>query len=164
MCAVWRAVNRRRTIMPNRRIALFSAALILVAIPSSRAYVLEGPKWATNPVPYYVNPVNGDVTQAAAIAAIQSGASGWSMQTNANTSLYYMGQTNGTTLQMNGKNEIFFRNGSNGGVIAETYWWADSNNHMVDADIVFYDATYTFFTGTSGCSGGFYIEDVVTHE
>ena len=31
---------------------------------------------------------------------------------------------------------------------------------MIDADIVFYDGSFAFFTGTSGCSGGYYIEDV----
>ncbi|HYT74863.1 MAG TPA: matrixin family metalloprotease [Vicinamibacterales bacterium] len=150
--------------MRNRRFIFLAAAMILAAIPASRAYVLEGPKWAVNPVPYYINPVNNDVTQDAAIAAIQTGASAWSMQTNANTSLYYMGPTSGTTLQNNGKNEIFFRNTSNGGVIAETYWWADANNHMVDADVVLYDGGFTFFTGTLGCLSGVYIEDTMTHE
>jgi hypothetical protein len=29
---------------------------------------------------------------------------------------------------------------------------------------VFWDGAYKFFTGTSGCSSGFYIEDVATHE
>jgi chitodextrinase len=150
--------------MRTRHVIFLTAVLIATAIPGSRAYVLNGPKWTANPVPYYVNPANNDVTEAAAIAAIQTGASAWSMQTNANTSLYYMGLTTGTTLQNNGKNEIFFRNTSNGGVIAETYWWADANNHLIDADIVFYDGGFTFFTGTTGCSGGVYIEDTATHE
>lgn len=150
--------------MRNRHVIFLAAVLIATAIPAGRAYVLEGPKWTANPVPYYVNPTNNDVTSDAAIAAIQTGASAWSMQTNANTSLYYMGQTTGTTLQNNGKNEIFFRNTSNGGIIAQTYWWSDANNHMIDADIVFYDGGFTFFTGTTGCSGGVYIEDTATHE
>ena len=150
--------------MRTRHVIFLAAVLVATAIPESRAYVLNGPKWIANPVPYYINPANNDVTEAAAIAAIQTGGSAWSMQTNANTSLYYMGLTAGTTLQNNGKNEIFFRNTSNGNVIAETYWWADSNNHLIDADIVFYDGGFTFFTGTTGCSGGVYIEDTATHE
>jgi matrix metalloproteinase-20 (enamelysin) len=34
----------------------------------------------------------------------------------------------------------------------------------VDADIVFWDGGFRFFAGTSGCSGGFYIEDIAAHE
>ncbi len=34
----------------------------------------------------------------------------------------------------------------------------------IDADIVFYDGGITFFTGSSGCSGGLYIEDTAAHE
>jgi hypothetical protein len=34
----------------------------------------------------------------------------------------------------------------------------------IDSDIIFWDAAYTFFTGTSGCSNGVYIEDFATHE
>jgi Matrixin len=35
---------------------------------------------------------------------------------------------------------------------------------VIDADIVFYDGSFAFFTGSSGCSGGYFIEDVATHE
>ena len=34
----------------------------------------------------------------------------------------------------------------------------------IDADIVFWDGAFQFFTGSSGCSGGFYIEDIAAHE
>ena len=30
--------------------------------------------------------------------------------------------------------------------------------------IVFWDAGFTFYTGTTGCAGGFYIEDIAAHE
>jgi hypothetical protein len=150
--------------MRTRRSIFLAPALVILALSVSHAYVLTGPKWAANPVPYYINPANSDVSQSAAISAIQTGASAWSMQSNANISLYYMGQTSGNTLQNNGKNEIFFRNTSNGGTIAETYWWGDSTGHFIDADIVFYDGGFLFFTGSSGCSGGVYIEDTATHE
>ena len=143
---------------------LLLAAAILLATTGARAYVLNGPRWAVAQVPYYINPANADVSSASALAAIQAGANAWSAQSNASISLYYMGQTSGTTLENNGKNEIFFRNTSNGGVIAETYWWYDANNHLVDADMVFYDGGFHFFTGSSGCSSGVYIEDTATHE
>ena len=35
---------------------------------------------------------------------------------------------------------------------------------MIESDVVFWDGGFTFFTGTSGCSSGVYIEDVATHE
>jgi hypothetical protein len=34
----------------------------------------------------------------------------------------------------------------------------------VDSDIVFWDGGWKFFTGTTGCSSGAYLEDVATHE
>ena len=73
------------------------------------------------------------------------------------------GTTGGNTVQNNGKNEVFFRNETGGGPAA-TFWWGDSTGKFVDADIVFYDANFLFFTGTTGCSGGSYIEDIATHE
>jgi hypothetical protein len=47
---------------------------------------------------------------------------------------------------------------------AETHWWYDGSNHLIDADIVLYDGGFKFFTGSAGCSGGVYIEDVIAHE
>ena len=58
---------------------------------------------------------------------------------------------------------MFFRNASNGTAIATTYVWS-SGDLMLETDIVFWDGAYTFFTGSSGCAGGFYVEDVATHE
>jgi hypothetical protein len=150
--------------MRIRHIVLLASALIVAGMPASHAYVLNGPKWGVASVPYYINPVNNDVSQAAAIAAIQAGASSWATQSNANISLSYMGPTSGTSLQNNGKNEVFFRNVANGGLVAETYWWADSSNRLIDADIVFYDGGFTFFTAATGCSSGIYIEGTATHE
>ena len=47
--------------------------------------------------------------------------------------------------------------------IATTYSWF-SGSTMIDADIVFWDGAFQFFAGRSGCSGGFYIEDIAAHE
>jgi len=105
----------------NKRTLICTATIagaVLVGAP--QAYVVEGPTWASHEIPYYINPANNDVTATAAESAIQVGASAWSQQTNANFQFFYAGRTSGTTLQNNGKNEIFFRNTSNGGVIAET--------------------------------------------
>ena len=130
-----------------------------------QAYTFTGGTWASRQVPFYINPVNADgVADADVEAAITQGAANWSMQSNADFQFYYAGRTNGSALQNNGKNEVFFRNESNGGTIALTYWWTDSGGRLVDADIVYYDAAFKFFGGSTGCSGGIYIQDTGTHE
>lgn len=35
---------------------------------------------------------------------------------------------------------------------------------IINADIVFWDAAFRFFSGSTGCSSGFYIEDIAAHE
>ena len=40
----------------------------------------------------------------------------------------------------------------------------DNGSNILDADIVFWDDAFHFYAGTSGCSEGFYIEDVAAHE
>jgi hypothetical protein len=148
----------RRTGLP---LLVAAVALNVVAVT---AYKLNGPKWGTRQVPYYVNPANSDASESAALAAIQAGALAWSAQSNADFSWYYMGRTTGSAATKNGKNEIFFRNESDGGVVARTYWWYDSSNRLVDADVIFYDGGWTFYGGSSGCSSGMYIEDITVHE
>lgn len=141
------------------------AAATLVIGTAANAYVLFGPRWAVAQVPYYINPANGDgIPEASAIADIQAAADAWATQSNAAISMYYMGKTSGTTATLNGKNEVFFRNASKDAAAATTYWWSDSSNRLVEADVVIWDATYKFYAGSSGCSGGVYVRDVMTHE
>ena len=146
------------------RIAYFTAALAVAITAWPTAYVLNGPKWAIRTVDYYINPANNDVSAAAAEAAIQVGAAAWGSQSNADFRFYYVGRTSATTVGNNGRNEVFFRNVSAGSVVAETYWWADASNRLIDADILIYDGGILFFTGSSGCVGGLYLEDVTAHE
>jgi hypothetical protein len=146
----------------NLRVASALALALFASIQSS-AYSPYGWKWNTLRVDYYVNPANLDVPADAAIAAVRAAADGWALQSASPFAFNYVGTTSGTTVTNNGKNEVFFRNGSNGTAIATTYYWS-SGGQALDADIVFWDATYKFFTGSSGCVGGFYIEDVATHE
>jgi len=128
------------------------------------AFTTNNVTWPVDPVPYYVNPANADVSSEQAVAAIRSGAAAWSMQSSAAVSLYYVGTTSGSSLQNNGRNEVFFRNESAGSMVAQTYWWADGAGRLIDADILFYDGAFRFFTGTTGCTGGVYIEDFAVHE
>jgi Matrixin len=142
--------------------AAVASVLAVSGIP--QAYVLSGHYWGTSSVNYFVNPVNGDMSQQAATASLQAAAANWYEQSGANVRFVYAGQTLGRSLQNNGKNEVFFRNASKGSTAAETYWWYGSIGKLLDADIIIYDASFKFFPGSSGCSGGFYLEDLTTHE
>jgi hypothetical protein len=111
-----------------------------------------------------VNPANADVSQDAADAAIQYAMNVWNTQGGTSFRFVYGGRVSDTTTGNDGKSIILFRNTTDGGgALASTYSWM-SNNSLVDSDTVFWDGSYTFFTGSSGCSAGVYIEDVATHE
>jgi hypothetical protein len=142
-----------------------AVALAAFALTSQHpsAYVLKSVRWNFSPVPYYVNTANLDLAPAAVLPAVQYGAAAWTNQSNAAFSFYYAGSTSGATATNNGKNEVFFRNASNGSAIATTYTYS-SGGRIVDTDIVFWDAAFKFFAGSSGCSGGLYVEDIATHE
>jgi len=128
-------------------------------------YALSGHKWSVFQVPYYINTSNADGVSASAVtSAIQNAAAAWSMQSHANVLLYYMGQTSGTSAVSNGKNEVFFRQATSGSIAQTFRWWNATTNQLIDADVVFYDSSWKFFGGNSGCSNGFYIQEIATHE
>ena len=148
----------------RRALIVAAAAWLAVGIAGhAGGYVLNGQKWASSSVPFYVNPSNNDVTPDAAIAALDKAATTWAAQSGASVRLFLAGTTSGSTLQNNGKNEVFFRNESAGTTGASTYYYY-SGGTITDADIKFYDGGIKFYTGTTGCTGGFYIEDIATHE
>jgi Matrixin len=126
------------------------------------AYVLSGPKWPQPQTPYYVNSTNLDMPGAIADAAVRAGAETWVLQASAFRFLY-AGPSSQTTNTYDGINLVMFRSDSSGSAIATSYWWHDGSR-MLDADIVFWDGSFRFFAGSSGCSGGFYIEDIAAHE
>jgi hypothetical protein len=151
--------------MAKRFIVVALAGLALATVGTHlSAYVYSGHRWPGNSVPFYVNPANRDVTEDAAIAALQVAASNWKNQSTADINVYYAGRTTGTTIVNNGKNEIFFRDESNGGTAAVTYWWYGGDGKLLDSDMKFFDSGFKFFTGQSGCSQGIYIEDLASHE
>ena len=150
----------------STRTRLFATALCTLLTIGAlavrvKSYTTVGHTWGTNQVVYYVNPQNLFVSDSAAISAIQTAAAAWHDQSGANIQLVYGGTTNGSSLTLNNKNEVFFRNDGIA-YIGETYWWYDGTGRLVDADILLHE-TYTYFTG-SGCSNGIYIEDVAIHE
>ncbi len=150
----------------RRAIAVtLSVWVALLGLDRLSAYVLSGPKWPVSAVPYVVNPANADVTPSAALAAVQAAAAAWSLQSLADVHLQYAGQTTSAVFDYDEINQVFFSNESSGGTIAVCQWWYNNlQGQILDADIKFYDGGFKFFTGTTGCSGGMYVEDVGTHE
>lgn len=141
-------------------VAAAASAMFLGAGPS--AYSLSGPSWPLAQMTYVVNAANLDLAGLAADAAVRAGADAWLQQTGT-FRFVYAGASSQTTNTNDGINLVLFRNASSGSAIATTYWWS-SGGRIIDADIVFWDEAFTFFAGTSGCSGGFYIEDIAVHE
>jgi Matrixin/Chitinase A, N-terminal domain len=140
--------------------------LLTAAGTIASAYVLNGPKWGSQQVPYYINPTNKYMSETDALTAIQNGASAWTAQSSADIVLSYVGRTTGNTIAANGKNEVFFRDASNGGMYGETYWWS-SGGTLVEADTVFYTGTVQFFADTATCTGtsyAIYLQDAAAHE
>lgn len=145
-----------------RVFAAIAAAIVLLSVHPS-AYVLNGAVWTRKPVPYVINTTNLDLPDAAVEAAVRAGADVWSQQTSASIALSYAGRSAVTTNTKDGVNVVMFRNASSGSAIATTYWWS-SGGAIIDADLVFWDGAFKFFSGSTGCSGGFYIEDIAAHE
>jgi hypothetical protein len=139
------------------------AALATISSTTIGAYGLLGYSWTQPVVPYYINPANMDLPTAAIEPAIRGAADAWQLQSGASFAFAFAGYSTQATNTNDGINLIMFRNASSGSAIATTYTWF-SGSSMIDADMVFWDAGFQFFTGSSGCSGGFYIEDVATHE
>ena len=146
----------RRTLLPTLAIAALLSGVYL------NAYVDSGRRWPTSSVAYYVNPQSKYLSPDLAINAIRMAADAWNAA-GANIRLVYSGTTSGASLTMNNKNELFFRDDENGSFAAETYSWWDANNRYKDSDIVFYEASYKYFS-MSGCSQGVYLENVAPHE
>src|SRR5918993_5558332 len=141
--------------------AATTLALTALLVPAMNAYTTYG-KWGTLFVSFYVNPANADVSNSAAISALQGGMETWNTQSGTPFRFGYAGQVSAATTGYDGKNVILFRSDSNGSAIASTYAWS-SGGVLVDSDIVFWDGGFKFFTGSGGCSSGAYIEDIAAH-
>jgi hypothetical protein len=142
-----------------------AAAIVGAAAPEVYAYVTNY-RWATTTVTFYANPANQDVPADVAEAALTSALHVWSTQPESPFRFHYGGRVRDTSIGLDYRNVIIFRNEtspSGSGVIASAHSWI-SGGHRVDSDIIFWDGSWTFFTGTSGCSRGAYIEDIATHE
>jgi len=141
-------------------------ALVVLARATSapaRAFTLNGAAWPQSVVNYVVNPVNLDLPESDAIQAVRDGADTWFNQAGINFRFVYAGTSTLTTNTFDGANVVMFRNASSGSAIATTYSWYNSSG-LLDADVVFWDGGFRFFRGATGCSAGFYIEDIAAHE
>ncbi len=122
-------------------------------------------RWPNASATFYVNTSSvTDVAPSAAVAAIQAAMDVWNTQSGSAIRFSYGGTTSANQLANDGVNAVFFRQATNGSAIASNYTWWDGSNRIVDSDVVFWDADRTFFTGSSGCTSGAYIEDVAAHE
>ena len=144
-----------------RTFAVVAAVTVMAATiaPTMMAYATYA-KWGANNVSVYVNPANNDVSQNAAIAAVQAGMAAWNTQSGTPFRYWYAGQVNNATTGYHRKERATYQNAAV--ALATTYYWT-SGSSVVDADVVFWDGDRTFFTGSSGCTGGAYIEDVAVH-
>jgi Matrixin len=152
--------------MRLRPLVTFAASVLALGTVFSsapRAYTLLGYTWAQSAMPYYINPANMDLSPSVIEPAVRAGADAWRLQSGASFAFSFAGFSTQTTNTNDGINLVMFRNASSGSALATTYSWF-SGTRLIDADIVFWDAGFKFFTGSGTCSGGFYIEDVVTHE
>ena len=151
----------------GRRIPTLLAVAALVGAATTGLYA-----WAAYTTARWVNVATftlnrssvTDVTASQAAAAIQTAMNAWNGAGVGTLLAISGGDTNVTQLANDGVNAIMFRQATNGSAIASNYTWWDGSNHIVDSDIVFWNQGRVFFTGTSGCSGGYYVEDVITHE
>jgi matrix metalloproteinase-14 (membrane-inserted) len=153
-------------VRPRTSVSLAAVVLAFVTVLSddSRAYEWNKFRWNQTPVPYYVNPANLDLPTNVIAPALKVGADSWALQSAAAFAFTYAGTSTQTTNTNDGINLVLFRNASMGSAIATTYSWFTNNSLLIDTDIVFWDGGFQFFTGTTGCSNGFYIEDIATHE
>jgi hypothetical protein len=153
--------------MNRRRFAAAVAAAVSLALATAAFSYSTYAKWSSTPVTFYVNPATTDITQTAAIAAVQFAMNVWNTQSGTTFRYQYGGKVADTATAYDNRNVMIFRNASNGSAIGTTYSWWDSNKNLLDSDIIIWDKNFTFYTGTTGCgsvSNGAYLEDIATHE
>ncbi len=149
-----------------KRLALGLLGL-LVFVAHPRGYATYA-SWASNAVPYYINPTNLYVPTADAITDLQAAADAWHLQTTANIQFTYVGTSTKTAAALDYQNVVLFNAGADPVCTycgAETVYNFDGTGHLLDTDMVIYEANYTYFVNNTGCSGnGEYIQDSATHE
>jgi|GEM_PF-6757373 len=140
-------------------------------VPFNVTYSYGGGKWPAGSYPqpmseqYKINPYTPDASQAEVLAAIQAAASTWSSVSGADFQFRYGGTSsvNSQSSQPDGENTIYFSQSNNGAVaINHTWWYTSDPNTIIEFDIEFNDATYSW--GTDGSPDKMDIQNVATHE
>jgi hypothetical protein len=139
-----------------------AVAAIMTTI-GSHAYVTYD-RWAYSPVPFYLNPNNVSVSADAAEAAVVSSSRTWTSQSRASFSFSYAGRVADTDINYDGRNVVILKyDPLSGGVLGSTYTYS-SGGKITESDAILFVGTVPYFTGTSPCVNGAYIEDIATHE
>jgi Matrixin/Bacterial Ig domain len=153
--------QQNRSTVPIRLAAITMIGVL--AVISTEAYSTFG-KWGKSPIWMYANPASPDLGASAIETALKVAMTTWNSAGTA-IQLAYAGRSSDITRSYNGRSVTMFRNVDGGSTIASTYAWS-FNGALIEADVVFWDGTRRFFTGSSGCSGSksAYVEDIATHE
>ena len=96
--------------------------LVVAATIAVGAYATHG-KWGTTSVLMYLNPSNADVSANAAESAVVSSMDSWN-QGGSPFRFVYGGRTTDSSVGVDGKNVVMFRNEANGSVIGTSYSWS----------------------------------------
>ncbi len=133
-----------------------SSSYIILA---AACYSYSGYEWpgASPTVSYKINQNTSDCTGEG--AAVQSGADTWN-NVGANFTFQYGGSHTHTVSSYNSSNEIMWGSSS---ALAETNFWIDDDDLMLECDIVFNDPGYTW-SSTTPSSSQMDVETVALHE
>ena len=134
-------------------------------------YAYGGGKWPAGSYPqpmseqFKINPYTPDASQAEVLAAIQAAASTWGSVSGADFQFRYGGTSsvNSQSSQPDEENTIYFSQSDNGAVAINHTWWYQSDpKTIIEFDIDFNDAIYSW--GTDGSLNKMDIQNVATHE
>jgi len=135
---------------------------------SPTCYKLLGVKWKSLPQSYVINP--GIYSLSFVTSAISASANEWDSHTS--TTLYsgytvdYSATWDDSPSNVDYKNEYVFGSYPDSGVIAVTnVWYTRFSRQIVDYDVLFNTASYTFADCSSGgCSSAMDLQEIATHE
>jgi hypothetical protein len=116
---------------------------------------------------YRINPNcvdNSAGDQASQIQQMQNGMAGWN-NSGADFAFTYGGTSSQTDVTYNGTNLMYFdlTPPEGGDYIAANFHWVQGAN-MIESDIVFNDANYTWWNGSGYCNWMMDIWNIATHE
>lgn len=156
-----------------RRLALCALCCCLPGLLS--AYSYEGHRWAGSAATYYGRDthvpylVNLDscasmgLDQSRVLADIQTAASAWHEQTNADFEWVYSGLTDRVGLSVDGQNTVSCMPGWTG-YLSNVQWHYGANGYLDDFDIQIWVGPVPWFTSDQSCAQGTYILDILIHE